>query len=113
MIISRTGEALIVKTSSGNITVVNTRDTITKDDRKLVGYADSSGSAAMTKVSEDRASSDRVFDAAGQRISAAYRGIPRDGRVRSSGTERDKALRGAKIAGSKRRSWSIRASPGN
>jgi OOP family OmpA-OmpF porin len=37
MIISRTGETLIVKTSSGNVTVVITGDTTTKDDRGLFG----------------------------------------------------------------------------
>src|SRR5271170_7454027 len=37
MIISRTGETLIVKTSNGNVTVVLTASTTTKDDRGLFG----------------------------------------------------------------------------
>jgi len=37
MIISRTGETLIVKTSNGNVTVVLTANTTTKDDRGLFG----------------------------------------------------------------------------
>jgi outer membrane protein OmpA-like peptidoglycan-associated protein len=37
MITSRTGETLIVKTSDGNVTVVLTDDTTTKDDRGLFG----------------------------------------------------------------------------
>src|SRR6266478_7724852 len=37
MILSRTGETLIVKTADGNTTVVLTDDTTTKDDRGLFG----------------------------------------------------------------------------
>jgi OOP family OmpA-OmpF porin len=37
MIISRTGETLIVKSASGNVTVVLTDDTTTKDDKGLFG----------------------------------------------------------------------------
>jgi OmpA-OmpF porin, OOP family len=37
MIISRTGETLIVRTSQGNVTVVLTDNTTTKDDRGLFG----------------------------------------------------------------------------
>jgi OOP family OmpA-OmpF porin len=37
MIISRTGETLIVRTSQGNVTVVLTDNTTTKDDRGLLG----------------------------------------------------------------------------
>ncbi len=37
MIISRTGETLLVKTSQGNVTVVLTGDTTTKDDKGLFG----------------------------------------------------------------------------
>jgi OOP family OmpA-OmpF porin len=37
MIISRTGETLLVKTSQGNVTVVLTSDTTTKDDKGLFG----------------------------------------------------------------------------
>jgi OmpA-OmpF porin, OOP family len=48
---------------------------------EVMGYADSTGSAAMnTKLSEDRAKGV---------ITTAYRGARRDGRVRSSSTERD------------------------
>jgi OOP family OmpA-OmpF porin len=37
MITTRTGETLIVKTAQGNVTVVLTGDTITKDDKDLFG----------------------------------------------------------------------------
>src|SRR5579864_2887024 len=37
MIISRTGETLIVKSGSGNVTVLLTDDTTTKDDKGLFG----------------------------------------------------------------------------
>jgi outer membrane protein OmpA-like peptidoglycan-associated protein len=37
MIISRTGETLIVKSAGGNVTVVLTEDTTTKDDKGLFG----------------------------------------------------------------------------
>jgi OmpA-OmpF porin, OOP family len=37
MIISRTGETLLVKTSQGNVTVILTSDTTTKDDKGLFG----------------------------------------------------------------------------
>ena len=37
MIISRTGETLAVKTSSGNVTVVLTAETKTKDNKGLIG----------------------------------------------------------------------------
>jgi hypothetical protein len=37
MIISRTGDTLIVKTSSGNVTVAITGDTTTKDDKGIFG----------------------------------------------------------------------------
>jgi len=47
MIISRTGETLIVDTGSGNTTVVLTDDTKTKDDRGLFGLDERMSSAVL------------------------------------------------------------------
>ena len=58
---------------------------------EVTGYADSTGHDAInTKLSEDRAKAVITYlDATGWSAGAAYRGTGRDGRIRSSGTERD------------------------
>ena len=47
MITTRTGETLVVKTDSGNVTVVLTDDTTTKDDRGLFGLEKQQMSSAV------------------------------------------------------------------
>jgi OOP family OmpA-OmpF porin len=63
MIISRTGETLIVKSGSGNVTVVLTDDTTTKDDKGLFGLEKQNLSSVVLipglKVDVDGASDDQ------------------------------------------------------
>lgn len=62
MIISRTGETLIVKSGSGNVTVVLTDDTKTKDDRGLFGLDERTSNAVLIpglKVGVDGSSDDQ------------------------------------------------------
>lgn len=63
MITTRTGETLIVKTANGNVTVVLTDDTMTKDDRGLFGLEKQQMSSAVLipglKVSVDGTSGDQ------------------------------------------------------
>ncbi len=62
MIISRTGETLIVKSGGGNATVVLTDDTKTKDDRGLFGLDERTSNAVLIpglKVDVDGSSDDQ------------------------------------------------------